>query len=309
EEDWRPVGLWIADLSDGGSEPRRVEVEGSVQSAHWSPAGDRLALVVTPRQLTDDTLVFARVRIIDLQGRELGRVDNPGKLGELAWSPGGAHLAIISAADENDPREGRLTVVGNTGGEQRDLLPGLQGHVWNVAWQDAGTLLYVSHEGVQTRLGAVGVDGSGDRTVLPAEGPVWNSLSAARGGELARVGHSPQHPPEVFRFAAGQEQPRRLTDSNPWLAGVRLARQEVVRYTARDGLELEGLLVHPLERRGDQRVPLILVVHGGPESHYSNGWLTAYSQPAQPAAARGFASFFPNYRGSTGRGVEFSQLD
>src|SRR5699024_91738 len=71
EEDWRPFGLWIADLDDAEAEPRRVQVEGSVQSVHWSPAGDRLALVVTPRQLTDDTLVFARVRIIDPQGREL----------------------------------------------------------------------------------------------------------------------------------------------------------------------------------------------------------------------------------------------
>ena len=309
EEDWRPVGLWIADLADEDAAPRRVELEGSVQSVHWSPAGDRLALVVTPRQLTDDTLVFARVRIVDLQGRELGRVDNPGKLGQLAWSPDGAHLAIISAADENDPREGRLTVVGSGGGEQRDLLPGLEGHVWSVAWQDAGTLLYVSHEGVQTRLGAVGVDGSGDRTLLAAEGPVWGSLTAAASGELALVGQSPEHPPEVFHLAAGQDQPRRLTDSNPWLADVRLARQEVVRYIARDGLELEGLLVHPLERSGSERVPLILVVHGGPESHYSNGWLTGYSQPAQHAAARGFASFFPNYRASTGRGVAFSKLD
>src|SRR5690606_36375201 len=166
EEDWRPVGLWIAGLEDGEAAPRQVPVEGSVQSVHWSPAGDRLALVVTPRQLTDDTLVFARVRIIDLQGGELGRVDNPGKLGDLAWSPDGAHLAIISAADENDPREGRLTVVGNTGGEQRDLLPGLEGHVWSVAWQDADTLLYVSHEGVQTRLGAICVGGGYGRTVL-----------------------------------------------------------------------------------------------------------------------------------------------
>ena len=309
EEDWRPVGLWIAGLEDGEAAPRRVPVEGSVQSVHWSPAGDRLALVVTPRQLTDDTLVFARVRIIDLQGRELGRVDNPGKLGDLAWSPDGAHLAIISAADENDPREGRLTVVGSTGGVQRDLLPGLQGHVWSVAWQDPRTLLYVSHEGVQARLGAIGVDGSGDRTLIAAEGPVWTSISASANGELALVGHAPQHPAEVFHLAAGQEQARRLTDSNPWLASVRLARQEVVRYTARDGLELEGVLVHPLERRGAERVPLILVVHGGPESHYSNGWLTAYAQPAQHAAARGFASFFPNYRASTGRGVEFSKLD
>jgi dipeptidyl aminopeptidase/acylaminoacyl peptidase len=52
---------------------------------------------------------------------------------------------------------------------------------------------------------------------------------------------------------------------------------------------------------------LILVVHGGPEAHYGNGWLTAYSLPGQLAAARGFAVFYPNYRGSTGRGVAFSK--
>jgi dipeptidyl aminopeptidase/acylaminoacyl peptidase len=51
------------------------------------------------------------------------------------------------------------------------------------------------------------------------------------------------------------------------------------------------------------------VVHGGPESHFSNGWLTSYSRPGQTAAARGFAVFYPNYRGSTGRGVAFSKLD
>ena len=51
----------------------------------------------------------------------------------------------------------------------------------------------------------------------------------------------------------------------------------------------------------------MLVVHGGPEAHYSNGWLTGYSAPGQVAAARGFSVFYPNYRGSTGRGVAFSK--
>src|SRR5690606_28867986 len=40
-----------------------------------------------------------------------------------------------------------------------------------------------------------------------------------------------------------------------------------------------------------------------------NGWITNYSQPAQVAAARGFATFLPNYRASTGRGVAYSKLN
>ena len=52
----------------------------------------------------------------------------------------------------------------------------------------------------------------------------------------------------------------------------------------------------------------MLSVHGGPEAHDRNGWLTGYSAPGQVAAARGIAVFYPNYRGSTGRGVEFSKI-
>ncbi len=48
-------------------------------------------------------------------------------------------------------------------------------------------------------------------------------------------------------------------------------------------------------------------MHGGPEAHDRNGWKTSYSNPGQMAAARGFAVFYPNYRGSTGRGVAFSK--
>src|SRR5690606_39222218 len=123
-------------------------------------------------------------------------------------------------------------------------------------------------------LGEVGVDGGNPRTLLAAQGPVWNAFDRSDGGDLALVGSTPAHPSEAFLLAAGATTPLRLTDSNPWLADVRLARQEVIRYPARDGLEIEGLLVHPLERRGNARVPLITVVHGGPESHYVNGWLS-----------------------------------
>lgn len=308
EEDAQPVALWIVDLASAKPEPRKVPVEGSVQAVEWSPAGDRLALLVAPRQLTDDTMVFTRVRIIAPDGKVLGKVENPGKIGGLAWSTDGAYLSFISAEDKHDAQQGRLMVTGKDGGAFRDVLPGLPGHVIEAEWRDGRRIVFISHEGVEARVGEVGADGSAQRTLLALGGPVWNGLSLSNAGDAALTGSTSRHPSEAFVAPAGARAARKLTDSNPWLAGVRLARQEVVRYKARDGLEVEGLLVQPLERRGDARVPLVVVVHGGPEAHYSNGWLTSYAQPLHVLAAEGFAVFLPNYRSSTGRGVAFSKL-
>jgi dipeptidyl aminopeptidase/acylaminoacyl peptidase len=132
-------------------------------------------------------------------------------------------------------------------------------------------------------------------------------LSLSRdGARAALVADSPEQPAEVFVLAHGDAAPRRLTDNNAWLAGVKLAKQEAITYTARDGLKLDGLLIHPLDEEPGKRYPLVLCVHGGPEAHFRNGWITRYAEPGQLLAANGFAVFYPNYRGSTGRGVEFS---
>jgi dipeptidyl aminopeptidase/acylaminoacyl peptidase len=123
---------------------------------------------------------------------------------------------------------------------------------------------------------------------------------------LSLIGHSANHPPEVFFINEIGKTPRRLTNSNPWLKDMKFAKQEVIKYKAKDGLELEGILIRPLNEEKGKRYPLVLTAHGGPESHYSNGWLTMYHSLGQVAAARGMAVFYPNYRGSTGYGVEFS---
>lgn len=307
EEDWTPVALWIVDLDADKAEPRKVAVDGSIQSLAWSPAGDRIALLVAPRQLTDDTLVFTRLRIVAPDGKVLGKVDNPGKIGGLAWSTDGAHLAFISAEDKHDAQQGRLMVTGRNGGEFRDVLPGLQGHVIDAKWRDGKRVVFIAHEGVEARVGEVGADGSGARTLSALGGPIWTGLSLSKQGDAALAGSTPQHPAEAFLLANGGPA-KKLSNSNPWLADVRLGRQDVVRYKSRDGLDIEGLLVHPLDRKGDARVPLVTIVHGGPEAHFSNGWFNGYSQPVHVLAAQGFASFLPNYRSSTGRGVAFSKL-
>src|SRR5690606_548662 len=114
------------------------------------------------------------------------------------------------------------------------------------------------------------------------------------------------HPSELFVEEAGQPAPKRITTSNPFLADIEFAKQEVIRYKAKDGLEIEGLLIRPLNETSGTYYPLIAIVHGGPEAHYNNGWLTGYSKPVQTGAAEGYAVFLPNYRGSNGRGVAFS---
>lgn len=320
EEDWKPRRLWIAALpafdlrSEEGAvdaEPEALELEGSVYALEWGPSGKQLVVTLAPRPLVDDSYMKKRVRVVDAaDGSILTRIENPGKLGAIAVSPDGGHVAMISAADPNDPRDGRLMVAPSKGDELRDLLPGLEAHVTALGWLDAKTLLAVVARGCETELTRVGLDGSSEVVLRSGEAgvPLMQSLSIAGDGKrVAFGGESPTHPREVYSAKIGL-QPTRLTDSNPWLEEVAFARQEVIRHEARDGLELEGVLIHPLKSRRGKAAPLIMVVHGGPESHVSNGFMTTYSRPGQLAAGKGYAVFHPNYRGSTGRGVAFSKL-
>jgi len=331
EEDWRTAHVWIASMPSGtpaipdpkeasdeddenDDSPRALPIDGSPFHVAWSPDGKSLALDIAPRPLIDDRYMHRRVTVVDAtSGETRGTVDNAGKLGAFEFSPDGSHLALITAADPNDPKEGRLMVAASTGGALRDLIPEFAGHVTAFAWKDARTLTYLADVGVETEFGEVDLDGNrkihltSGETVSGKRVPVITRISLSTDGNRAAwVADSPTHPSELWATRVDAGRFNRLTDSNPWLAGIALSDQEVVRHTAKDGLELEGILIRPLAET-TEAAPLILMVHGGPEGHRHNGWLTSYSGPAQLAAGRGFAVFFPNYRGSTGRGVEFSK--
>ncbi|NNF58951.1 MAG: S9 family peptidase [Rhodothermaceae bacterium] len=307
EEDYvqRPVYIVRAFQNDL---LRRLDVEGTVYGLAWHP-GDHLAVAVAPTPLVDDRYMRQTIKIYHaLRGDLEGEVAHEGKLGMMAWSHDGNHLAFIGSADINDPKEGRLYVVDDEGEDRTDLLPGLEGHVKSFEWLDGDAIGYLASVGVETVYGAVDEDGGNNRTIVPGGFAVFDAVSANAGGDVvAFAAQTPAHPREVYLWTQDDRRPQRLTNVNPWLDDVALAAQEVITYTARDGLELQGMLLRPLGG-SDGPTPLLMVVHGGPESHYSNGWMTAYSLPGQMAAARGYAVFYPNYRGSTGRGVAFSKL-
>ncbi len=304
KEDIQPQRVWIAD-TDGDIETRMLATEGSASSLSWSPDGEHLAFMLAPTTRADDHLMYRQLVVAGASDGEIThRFNHEGKKGDAVWSPDGKRLAFIGGVDMHDPREGRLMIAELADGSYRDITLGYRGHIRDFAWDDARHLFYVGHVGVHSELVRIDYRGGNRQWIHDEPRPLLRAIDHAA-GTLALLADSPEHPTELHVMEDGE--PVRWTDSNHWLADVRLARQEVISYTARDGLELEGILVHPLDDPG-QPAPTILAIHGGPEAHDSDGWLTSYARPAQAAAARGYAMFFPNYRGSTGRGPAFSKL-
>jgi dipeptidyl aminopeptidase/acylaminoacyl peptidase len=315
EEDWSPRLLWTApfpgESSESEVEPDAIELEGSAFQIEWAPNSEKLAVTLAARPLIDESYMMQRIHIIDPDnGEVLTKLNNSGKLGAIRWSPDSQRIAILSAGDPNDPSAGRLLIGSAEGGDLTDPLPGIEAHFNSIQWQDAETVMYLLDIGSETEFGEVRYDGSQRKAHFRSGGesmlPLPRSFDLSADGQTVIFGaERPTHPRELFVMKHGEKSPRRLTHSNPWLDEVELAKQEVVTITARDGLQFEGILIHPLNKK--KPAPLILMVHGGPESHDRNGWITNYSRPGQLAAAKGYAVLYPNYRGSTGRGVAFSK--
>jgi dipeptidyl aminopeptidase/acylaminoacyl peptidase len=304
DEDWNPIGLFIWFRESG--EIRAMDLPGSVFALDWSPDGSRLALAIAPRNLTDDFYMFSRIHLLDVESGDVRQlVDNPGKLGPMGWSPDGSALAYISAVDARDPHAGMLFMADARTGEVTSLTPGLEGMVHGFEWLEPETMRLVLSRGAQSVVSDFDVGGRGFRD-LPATGTAFGSVHTA-GGTVAAVVSGPRHPGELYTLADGTW--TRRTVSNPGLEEVALSRQEIHSFTARDGVDVEGILLYPLDFQEGVRYPLVIVVHGGPESHYNNGWMTGYSTWGQLLSRKGYFVWYPNYRSSTGRGVEYAKDD
>ncbi len=307
EESVLPAKVWMLDLET--LEAVAHDLPGSASDFTWSSTGSRYAVALAPTPLVDDSFTSRDIYVVDTaRAKVQGKMGSVGKLGPFAFSPDGERVAYVGSMDINDPREGRLYMVSSSGGERRELVPGYLGHVSNIVWADDANVRWLGNRGVYTDWAITSVFKAEPPGAAPSPGPIVRTVHGNPGqAVVAAIANTPRHPSELYLLRDGAK-PLRLTDSNPWLGEREFARQEAITYTARDGLEIEAILIHPGEReRGGN--PLIVIAHGGPEANFSNGWMTYYSQPGQVFAANGYAIVYPNYRGSTGRGVEFSKLD
>ncbi len=308
EEEHRFTHLWLYDTTQPESAPVKITSDVQVLSVAFRPGHDEILVRTAPTALIDDNYMSSQYQLVDFSGKTLSSFATRGKLGKAEFSPDGRYLAVIAAADFNDPASGRLFVFDTSkDNERKEVLPGYQGHVRDIAWRRNDELIWLGHRGTKSEIQALTMQWFESRTLLEPGRLIAVDIQTAPGqSDILVRAHSSEHPTELFRLS--NTQLTRLTDSNPWLAEVTKPRQETISYKAQDGLELEGIVVYPTQYEEGKRYPLIMVVHGGPESHYSDGWLDRYASPVKYAAQQGFALFFPNYRGSTGRGVEFSKL-
>ena len=108
-------------------------------------------------------------------------------------------------------------------------------------------------------------------------------------------------PTEWFHYDRAARQARRLFSSTPAWEGLPFVPMEPVVIHARDGLELVSYLSRPRGVQPTQRLPMVLLVHGGPWTRDVWGLYANH----QWLANRGYAVLSVNYRGSTGFGKAF----
>jgi dipeptidyl aminopeptidase/acylaminoacyl peptidase len=306
EESEPDTKVWLLDLSSG--KLRVLDLPGSASDLAWAPDSRRLAVALAPTASADDAEIGRDVFLVDISdtGQQLA-LGIVGKLAGFAWSPDGSKIAYIAAEDQHDPNPGRLFAVSSKGGARSDLSAAYDGQVEDFHWLDNQRIAYLGSRGVWTEYSVTALQSNAISKDSQLAGPIVRSVDARPGQRFAAaVADTPEHPREVY-LVQPEAEPRRLTHSNPLLSTRRLAGQRVIQFKARDGLDLEAVIMQPLSHTSTTVSPSIIFVHGGPEGHYSNGWVSSYDEPAQAMAAQGYLLAFPNYRGSTGRGVEFSK--
>jgi dipeptidyl aminopeptidase/acylaminoacyl peptidase len=176
----------------------------------------------------------------------------------------------------------------------------------NLMWKADGSGLYfsVSSEGSQNLYWLPLAGGrAGNVEPVTSGAHMLSVASLTKTGRAAAVVTSPQAPPDVFTFDVSA--PKNLTKltavNDDILTGKKLGAVTEMRYTAPDGLKIQGWYITPPDFDPTKKYPLQLHIHGGPHGMYNVGFNYAW----QEHAANGYVVLYTNPRGSSGYGSAF----
>jgi dipeptidyl aminopeptidase/acylaminoacyl peptidase len=274
-----------------------------------SPDGGYAIIQATKDAGVDYSYMFRQLYKVDFATRAVTPLLSwEGKMGPAKISPDGRYLAVMGAVDMSDPTEGSLFLVDMQQPLQRqNLTPGFAGTVESFYWTDDDEMVFMATVNAHREMWRVDTDG--DLRREKSFSLNFSSLSFDAKNEYFAVSATAyNHPHEIFVGRVGRDLDR-ITMHNPEFAKIEFSKPEEIKWTARDGLEMYGLLYKPLTNTAGTPAPLQVYVHGGPESAVVLGWNNWYSNWPQLLAQKGAYVFMPNYRASTGQGVAFSKAD
>lgn len=309
-----PSHIWLVN-ADGSHNARvtqgawslpPVAPPGSPSSPlSWSPDGRYIVFskMATPYYADGDRTV---VSILDTQTKAIRPLTSHGKLeGYGAFSPDGTKVAYWYPYAGDPAAQNDVFVTSANGGNGEDVTAGgIDTNVQRAMWMpDSKSLIISGHKGTDAALWVKPLDGEAQRIQLGGVQPVqsyWLDASVAKTGAIAFTASQANHPTELYYLASPGAAPQRLTSYNDGISALALGRVEPVQWQF-EGFYEDGVLTYPPDYDARKTYPLVLVIHGGPNS----ASLTTFSSLNQLLAARGFVVFNPNYRGSDNLGEKY----
>lgn len=317
DDDFRMTHLWVVSVekdAEAEREPRRLTdgaftVGGGFSGGFdWSPDGRRIAFPHQPTPRVDDW-PLADVSVVDVQTGEIrGLASTNAAESQPLFSPDGRWIAYTASDDPASWAFMRhVHVMPAEGGEPRRLAATFDEQPSLVGWStDSRAIYFTETHGTATRLSALPIDGGEPVTVGEGSPAVFSaSLNHSRTA-FGLSGQSADEAPEAYATRVEQWSPARASRANAELPPHAVPITEVVQWTAPDGLEIEGLVTYPVGYEAGQRVPMLVIAHGGPTGVMTRTFVGNRGvYPVAAFAAEGFAVFRPNFRGSSGYGREF----
>jgi len=204
--------------------------------------------------------------------------------------------------------------AGDVLAQMRNISAPLDRWILESHWVDNG--IYASYVD-STVIRVARFDEDGRITPVDLQG-VYPALSfhISASGYIGLVGANAATYPEIYLATpaadSAQWEIKSLSHFGRAVENWSLGTAETIRWTSKDGTEIEGVLRKPANFDPEKQYPLVFVVHGGP-SWFSPAYLLA-------GDARGYYPIVqflnkevivvqPNYRGSIGREQAFVELN
>jgi dipeptidyl aminopeptidase/acylaminoacyl peptidase len=223
-----------------------------------------------------------------------------------AYSPDGRYIAYrAQTRPGNEADRWRLMKFDREAGTHAEIVTAFDRSVNHIEWSpDSQTIYFNAEDRGFVPVFRVIAAGGVPAAVTPSTFAGEFALSPD-GRTLVVARSSQQSPPELAAVPAAGGDLRPLTSHNAdRLAQLDLPEAEHFTFAGAAATEIHGMLLRPPAFDPSKKYPVLMVLHGGPETQFGDTWSVRWN--TQVLASPGYAVLMINRRGSTGFGQQFT---